>query len=112
MTQTTIKIGGKDVGVAYSFATEVGFWKLASCNIQELDINNPEHLLYLVLSAILAYYNARGEESPINDDYLLYHARMDELVSAAVAIHQLRKEWSAMPDAEPEDKPEEPEKNS
>ena len=117
MKSTTITIAGKQVGIAYCFATEIAFRKYTgedfntyiSTISQQASQGNvdvdAEKSLYLILSAIMAYYNGRGEETPVKDTDLMYECSPQELITAYAEVMRLYREWYQIPAGEPEDRP-------
>ena len=101
MTTDIIKIAGKEVNIAYCYATEITFTKYSGTPLDNLDANNPEHLLYLILSGIMSYYISKGLEPPIKDEDLMYNAEAQEIIDALNAIMKLKVEWYKLPTGEP-----------
>lgn len=112
MTTKTIKIANKEVTLAYCYATEIAFQRYTGTGLENFDATNSEHVVYLVLSAVLAYNEATKkspEEAPIKDTDLMYEAKPADLVLALATVFELRKQWYETPDdtaekAEEEDK--------
>lgn len=107
MTTKTINIAGKEVKLAYCFDTEIAFHKYTGYSIDKFDATNPEHVLYLILSAIEAWRKAKGDEPVIKEDELRYNAKPKELIGALTEIFILRAEWYEVPADEPEDETDE-----
>ncbi len=103
MTTRKVTIAGKDVTLAYCYATEIAFRKYTGTAIDNFDAQNPEHVLYIIISAIIAWSQSRGEEPAIKDDELMYKARPQELIDTLTEIFKLRSEWYEVPAGEPED---------
>lgn len=97
MKENKITITGKEVGVAYCFATEIGFRKYTGVGIDEFDASDPEHITYLVLAAILAYYQGNGEEPPLKSDDIIFKAKPKEIIDALTVVFQLRADWYQLP---------------
>lgn len=101
MKTKEITICGKQVMLAYCFATELSFKNFTGENIEDLKVTNPEHVIYLILSAIASYYQSKEYEdekkAPIVDSDLMYNATPKELVSAANDVMELRAEWYGIP---------------
>ena len=100
MTTKNITIAGKEVTLAYCYATEIAFRKYTDVSIDSFDATNPEHVLYLILAAIMAWCQSKGEEPPIKDEEIMFSAKPKELVDALTSIFKLRSEWYYIPDAE------------
>lgn len=97
MTTKEITICGRQVNVAYCYATELSFYKLAGVPLEKADTSNPEHLFALILSAMLSYYQSKDEEPPVKDTDLLYKASPEEIIDAFRVISLLRAEWYKIP---------------
>lgn len=93
MTEKTIKIAGVEVGVKYCFATEIGFRDLSGESIDKFDATNPSHVTALIMAAIVAYYQSRSEDSPIDTEKIMYEAKPKELIEVMTAIFNLRNTW-------------------
>ena len=65
-----------------------------------MDTTNPEHIIYVIMSAIVAYYEGSGEESPVKDNDLMYKAKPPELVAALTEVFKMRAEWYELPKGE------------
>lgn len=100
MTQKTITIAGKQVGIAYCFATEIAFKALTGNNIEEADVTNPEQVVYLILAAISAYYQEQEAEAPVTDKDIIYRAKPKEIIEALTAVLVMRAEWYESPKGE------------
>ncbi len=103
MTQKTITIAGKQVGIAYCFATEIAFKALTGNNIEEADVTNPEQVVYLILAAISAYYQEQEQDAPVTDKDIIYRAKPKELIEALTAVLAMRAEWYESPKGEDTD---------
>ena len=101
MTSKNIELCGHEVGIAYCYATEIAFKKYTGEFIDKFDATNPEHILYMILAAMFAYYQSKGEDSPVKDEDLMYNAKPQELVGALTEVFNLRNEWYKTDD-EPE----------
>lgn len=105
MEKKTINIAGKQVGIAYCYATEITFKRYTDKSVEEFDATNPEHVLYLILSAIMPYYLSRDEEVPVTADELMYQSSPEELIDALKEVLSLRNAWYKLPEGEPTDEP-------
>ena len=114
MEKRDITICGKTVTVAYCFATEIAFRNYASVAINDLDTTNPEHLAYIILSAITTYYQSENIDPPVTDKELLYNSRPEELIAAIKTIVEMQGKWYKSPiaDTKEDEKDEAAEKNS
>ena len=117
MITKEIAIGGKPVTLAYCYATEISYKLLSDEDInvfmQEVyecmneDIQRMPDIrktIFLILAAISAYYESRGEELPIDDKTLMYDCKPEELGTALGVVLGLRGQFYAVPSGEPEDK--------
>lgn len=103
MITKTIKIAGKEVTMAYCYATEIIFQRYTNSNIDSFDATNSEHVIYLVLAALVAYNEANhktAEDIPLKDTDLMYEAKPADIIYAVKTIYEMRHEWYAVPDAE------------
>lgn len=112
MKEKKITIAGKEIMLAYCYATEINFHALSGIDFQEFIQSmsqgkqlDPKITLHAILAASLAYYDYHGEEMPIIDKDLMYNAQPKELIDALTAIVAIRNEWYQLPAGEPEDKP-------
>ena len=118
MITKEITIGGKPVTLAYCYATEISYKILSDEDINIFmtevyecmndDIQRMPDIrktIFLILAAISAYYESRGEELPIDDKTLMYDCKPEELCTALGVVLGLRGQFYAVPTGEPEDKP-------
>ena len=118
MKKTEIKIAGKKVNIAYCYATEIAYKDLsgediaaiiqeivACVNAQPARMPDTKRSIFLVLAAIMAYYQSKDEEAPIKDTDLMNDTTPLELGTALGAIITLRAQFYSIPKGEPEDKP-------
>ena len=106
MTTKTINIAGKEVTLAYCYATEIAFARYTGVSIDKFDASNPEHILYLIISATISWSESQGKEPAIKDEDLMYKTKPKELVTAVGEILKLRSEWYEIPISEPEEEEE------
>ena len=116
MITKEITLLGKPITLAYCFGTEISYKLLADeeCTdfIKEViiglnDKKEPDRRksIYLIMSAMTAYYESQNQENPIEDKELIFHATPDELGLAVGTIAGLYIEFYKIPIGEPEDKP-------
>ena len=118
MKKTEIKIAGKNVNIAYCYATEIAYKDLsgediaaiiqetiACVNAKPARMPDTKRSIYLVLAAVMAYYQSKDEEAPIKDTDLMNDTTPLELGTALGAIITLRAQFYSIPKGEPEDKP-------
>lgn len=101
MKQKEITIAGKQVAIAYCYATEINFQDLSGKTFRELidESENPssKDVVYAILAAAIACANANGKESPITDADIIYHAEPEEIVTAMAELMTLCAEWYRVP---------------
>lgn len=97
MNKEKITINGKETGVAYCYATEIAFTRYTGVSVDEFDTKNPEHHIYIILAAIMAYNGAEGLDTTIRDTDLMYNARPAEIIEALRVIFELRNAWYKLP---------------
>lgn len=112
MITKEITICKKQVTVAYCFATEIGFMTFTGQPIDTMETTNPEHIIYLILAALHAYYQKDSKDSPVKDEDLMYDATPEELYDAIKEIMNLRGEWYKTLLGDKQEKPAETEKNA
>ena len=128
MTTKTITIAGKEVTLAYCYATEIGYKLLSDEDItaymadamealKESRMPDTRKTVYVVIAAINAYSEWQGEQPVISDRDLMYDATPLELGTALGTIIQLRADFYKVPsdepnDEQPEEKKHEQEKNA
>lgn len=104
MKEKIINIAGQKTGVAYCYATEIAFSKYTEKNIEDAfregQSVSPEDVVYLILSAIDAYYGSRNEQQPVESRSLIYKATPQEITKAVTEITNLRLAWYNLPPLE------------
>lgn len=114
MTTKTITIAGKEVTLAYCYATEIGYKLLSDEDItaymadamealKESRMPDTRKTVYVVIAAINAYSEWKGEQPAISDRDLMYDATPMELGTALGTIIQLRADFYKVPSDEPKD---------
>lgn len=114
MTTKTITIAGKEVTLAYCYATEIGYKLLSDEDItaymadamealKESRMPDTRKTVYVVIAAINAYSEWNGEQPVISDRDLMYDATPLELGTALGTIIQLRADFYKVPSDEPKD---------
>lgn len=98
-----IKIANVICGAAYCYATEIAFHNYTDVNIEDFDATNPEHVVYLIIAAVFAYYQGTGEELPITDNDVIIKASPTEITEAVKTIVKLRVDWYKLPKGEGEE---------
>lgn len=105
MVTKNVKLCGVEVVLAYCYATEIAFRKYTGVNVEDIDPKNPEHSIYLIISAMLPYYEQQNQKPPISDSDLMYKSEPNDYFVAFKAILEARNEWYKVPEGEPKDKP-------
>lgn len=114
MTTKTITIAGKEVTLAYCYATEIGYKLLSDEDItaymadamealKESRMPDTRKTVYVIIAAINAYSEWKGEQPAISDRDLMYDATPLELGTALGTILQLRADFYKLPSDEPKD---------
>ena len=116
MTTKEITICGKQVTLAYCYATEISYKILCDEDIidfgQEV-IEKIQHeqmpdirkTIFLILASMNAYYESKGEKAPVSDKELMYECTPQEIGQALGVIIGLRSQFYHVPTDEPQDKP-------
>ena len=112
MKKKKVKIAGKQVWLAYCYATEIIFNDITGEDINEFfkevftskERTNPKKLLYPILACAIAYAQGTQTEDALEDKQLMYEAKPQELIEAFKVVVELRNEWYKLPSS---DKPEE-----
>ena len=118
MKTKEITICGKQVTLAYCYATEISYKMMADQDINEFFKNAGEKLsdntmpdpyktIFLILAAMTAYYESKGEKAPIEDKDLMYHASAEDVGMALGTVIGLRSEFYYLPKDEPTDEKQE-----
>ena len=118
MIHEEVTLAGKPVTLGYCYATEIAYKDLlgedipsiiqetiAAVNAQPAQMPDAKRSIYLVLAAIIAYYESKGEDAPIKDTDLMNDTTPIELGKALGTIINLWAKFYNIPKGEPEDKP-------
>ena len=118
MIHEEITIAGKPVTLGYCYATEVAYKELsgediadiiqetiAAVNAQPARMPDTKRSIYLVLAAVMAYYESVKEETPIKDKDLMNDTTPIELGTALGTVINLWTKFYNIPSGEPEEKP-------
>lgn len=118
MIHEEITIAGKSVTLGYCYATEIAYKDLSgeditaiiqdtinSINAQPPRIPDTKRSIYLVLAAVMAYYESLKQEAPIKDIDIMSEATPLELGTALGTIINLWAQFYNIPKGEPEEKP-------
>ena len=110
-----ITIAGKQVTLAYCFATEISFKTLTDCDLNPFMVESVETLgadkmpdvkkrLCAILAAAIAYADSKNEESPIDDKLLMNEADPEEFNEAFGVVIGLWMQFYHIPTGEPQEK--------
>ena len=118
MIHEEITIAGKSVIVGYCYATEIAYKDLsgeditditqetiAAVNAQPARMPDTKRSVYLVLAAVMAYYQSKDEDAPIRDSDLMNDTTPLELSTALGTIINLWAQFYNIPKGEPKEKP-------
>ena len=114
MITKDITICGRQVTLAYCYATEIAYKDLAGEDfidyaqhavesIQQERDPDTKKTIYAVLACMLAFYG--DEKAPVTDSEIMKKAKPAELGMAILTILNLRRQFYTVPAGEPEDKP-------
>lgn len=108
----------RTVTLGYCYATEIAYKDLSgeditaiiqdtinSINAQPPRIPDTKRSIYLVLAAVMAYYESLKQEAPIKDIDIMSEATPLELGTALGTIINLWAQFYNIPKGEPEEKP-------
>ena len=118
MIKKEITICGKPVTLAYCYATEIAYKDLSGEDIATIiqetiacvdakpaRMPDAKRSIYLVLSAVMAYYQSKDEDAPIKDTDLMNDTTPLELGIALGTIINLWAKFYNIPKGEPAEKP-------
>lgn len=115
MITRDITICGKTVTLAYCYATEIAYKDLSEENIGEY-INEAvdciqkgtdpdvKRTILAILACMLAYYNSKKEDTPIEFEELMSNISPSEFATAIITVLDMRIEFYHVPTGEPADK--------
>lgn len=115
MITKEITICGKQVTLAYCYATEISYKILSDEDIidfgqevvekiQHEQMPDIRKTIFLIIASMQSYYESKGEECPITDKELMYECTPQEIGMALGVIIGLRTNFYHVPSDEPEDK--------
>ena len=118
MIHEEITLAGKPVTLGYCYATEIAYKDLSGEDIAAIiqetiacvdakpaRMPDKKRSIYLVLAAIMAYYESVKEEPPVKDTDLMYDTTPTELGVALGTIINLWAKFYNIPKGEPAEKP-------
>ena len=117
MTKKEITICGKQVTLAYCYATEIGYKNLAGEDITDFaqeavkaiqSEKSPdiEKVIYAIIASMMAFYED-ADKMPVKDADIMKDATPLEVGTALGTILGLRGEFYNIPNGEPKDTDEE-----
>jgi len=118
MIHEEVIIAGKPVTLGYCYATEIAYKELSgeditaiiqetatAVNAQPARMPDAKRSIYLVLAAVMAYYQSKDEDAPIRDIDLMNDTTPLELGTALGTIINLWAKFYNIPMGEPAEKP-------
>jgi hypothetical protein len=106
-TTKTINIAGKQVQIAYCYATEVIFSDFTGMDFATYlnqtatqQTTTPKDILYAILAAAMAHAEMNDTEAQITDKDILFHATQQEITDAFKDVVALYMEWHNLPAGE------------
>lgn len=116
MITENVTLAGKLVTLGYCYATEIAYKDLsgeditaiiqetiAAANAQPPRMPDAKRSIYLVLAAVMAYYQSKDEDAPIKDTDLMNDTTPMELGTALGTIITLWSKFYHLPKGEPKD---------
>ena len=115
MITKEITLCGKQVTLAYCYASEIAYKDLSDENISDYiqeavtciqqKLNDPDtkRTIFAILACMLAYYQSKGEDAPLKDSDLMNEADPMEIGNAIITIVGMRMEFYHIPKGEPKD---------
>ena len=131
MKKKKVKIAGKQVWLAYCYATELAFYDMTDTDIndffKEFFSPNKEEddeekkkkesrklklILYAIFAAAFSYSESVERDCEIDHKTLMFHAKPAEITDAFACVIELRNEWYKLPSNDkPKKEDEDGEKN-
>lgn len=114
MKSKTVKIAGKDIGLCYCYATEIGYKMLsdedvhtfmaeARSRFSEEKMPDIRKTIFMIIASANAYSEWKGDPAGITDRELMYETAPSDIAAALGAIISLFSEFYYIPESEPED---------
>ncbi len=111
MIKKEITLCGKQVVLAYCFATEISYKLLAEEEITDFVVQAVESLqdnrmpdtrksIYAILSAATAYYDSIDKDLPITDKEIMFKATSADMATAIGTFIGLRADFYRIPASE------------
>ena len=116
MITKEITICGKQVTLAYCYATEIAYKNMTNEDmfdyaqkaveaIQNQRDPDIEKTIYAIIACMMAYYED-ADKAPVKDSEIMKQATPVEIGTAMLTILSMRSEFYNVPKDEPEEKPE------
>ena len=116
MITKEITLCGKQVTLAYCYATEIAYKNMTNEDmfdyiqkaveaIQNQRDPDIEKTIYAILACMMAYYED-ADKAPVKDSEIMKQATPVEIGTAMLTILSMRSEFYHVPKDEPEEKPE------
>jgi hypothetical protein len=116
MIKKEITLCGKQVTLAYCYATEIAYEDLANEgmldyvkhaieSIQAQRDPDIKRTIFAIIACIMAYYED-ADKAPVKDSDIMKEATPVELGTAMLTILSMRNDFYHVPSGEPEEKPE------
>ena len=115
MKKKEITLAGKQVMVAYCYATEIAYKDLSGQDIADFmgevgeaiaanKMPDVKKSIFLLVAAIMSYYETKKEDAPISDAQIMTDATPLEMGAAIGSVLNLRSEFYSLPEGEPKEK--------
>lgn len=115
MITKEITILGKQVTLAYCYATEISYKILSDEDIidfgqevvekiQHEQMPDIRKTIFLIIASMQSYYESKGEQCPVTDKELMYECTPQEIGMALGVIIGLRSQFYHVPSDEPKEK--------
>lgn len=115
MITKEINILDQKVNLAYCYGTEISYKLLADeectefvrevlTGLQDNRMPDSRKAIYLIMSAMTAYYESQNQPNPIEDKDLIFHATPEDIGLAIGTIAGMYIEFYKIPVNEPNDK--------
>ena len=116
MTTKEITLCGKQVTLAYCYATEIAYKEMSDEDIFDYAQEAVEAIqaqrdpdikktIYAIIACMMAYYEDK-DKAPVKDSEIMREATPVEIGTAMLTILTMRSEFYHVPKDEPEDKQE------
>ena len=115
MITKEITLCGKQVTLAYCYATEIAYKEMSDEDIfdyaraaveaiQSQRAPDIKRTIFAIIACMMAYYEDK-DKAPVKDSEIMREATPVEIGTAMLTILSMRSEFYHVPTGEPEDKP-------